>query len=279
MSENAGDESAARGESGIDAGRDFVQRAIRLGSNPLVITSLSASVFVVGVTLNSLVFSLWGLPFSQLATAWDVLIGGLQVGSAAIVFGIFVLISLPLRRLRVNVLILIVASNAFGLAILSALIFGEIPRIFGIFLFIAFSGAAMNLVRFDHDGTHAQRAIVKTMIFLQFGSFILMTAAMQIYSSYKQGYAWSDRISADAPSCHFADVLWLGERAIVLRCRSEAVLVLRDPPSMVLRRGDGFGEIPNDIRERMKVIAGSPNSSIQRAGQGPLRAGVTEVRK
>lgn len=269
MSDRAGNENPTQAECEVDAGRDIVQRAIKLGSNPLAITALSASVFVVGVTLNSLVFSLWGLPFSQLATAWDVLIGGLQVGSAVITFGIFVTISMPIRRWKVNAILVLIFINAIGLAIIAASFVGGIPRAFGIFAFIAFSGIFMNLIRFNHNGTAVQVAITKTMISLQFGVFILTIATMQVYSSYKNGYAWSDRISTDAPGCHFADVLWLGERAVVLRCKNEAILVLRDPPSMVLRRGDAFGDVPDDIRERMRVIAGSPKLSTKGAGKSP----------
>lgn len=199
-----------------------------VGSNPLLITLLTSMMFVLGFAVNSIVFSTWGISFAQFATAWDVLVGGLQIGGMflSVIIGYWIIV--PFRRFSPVSLLAYMLTGVLAISVLFLAAESIIARDTALLVVMLLAGMAAGSIDFHRYKKKWQRNALISISIFQFTIFSGLSLFVQISSASEHGYSWPNVVTIDEAGCNAARALWVGERAIVIRCMDGQVRVLRD---------------------------------------------------
>jgi hypothetical protein len=213
--------------------------------------------FALAVMINTFIFEAWGLSFLQLATPGDVVASGLAIlamfsslffplGAGALLW------SLPFRPRRRAALPRIFSSILYGslaVGVVSAVTvhydslvhvieFKYIELILWVSLIstilMLISGGAVIVHVFINAGSvpvYHWVALIMLSGFLIFGSVNVI--------SLVRNWGMPGNLKTIVPACgRFpGSILWTGERAVVVRCRSQKIIVLYGSENLVMSQG------------------------------------------
>ena len=226
------------------------------GQIPATVTIITAAAFLLGIFINSIIFSFWGMSFIQIATAWDVVMSGIQISAFLLIFlatSILVRIT-GIRTSRILVGVIFVA----GEVILAVLIFNDmISRLAAMILLVIWAGVFLTI--YSINGFNNITRTISRILAL--GGFILvagMFLVVVIYSAIYKGYSFPGSVTADFPNCYFADVMWIGERVIVVRCKDDSFMAIRDPESVTFRLTARSDRLPSNYSGLMRRTLSVP---------------------
>jgi len=203
------------------------------------------------IGLNSLIFSLWGLTFLQLATPSDVLLSGLQLAflivfpMLAAVLGWWIGTKITaISGSYVRIAVIIFLGLLIILHFVTVLYFKyrlSVTISFAIFSFL-YSALIRSVerVRTLRRGSSRRRPKKEALNVTWLGLGIIMCyqiAEKQITRIYHNGMS-GGLLHRPAPeNCLRPLVLWVGERAVVVRCPTNEIRVLYNAENIEVREG------------------------------------------
>lgn len=215
-------------------------------------TSLAAIVgFLAAIIVNSIIFYSWGLVFLQVASAWDVILSGLQM----VVFTLLPVIGAPVgwvvgvwlsrrskRRVWQN-LLLAYATVFYVISVITPIIIGSPTwaRLFvasiGVMLVMAVFEERRHFRRLSAFGpTEAVRFRIVSVAMLGFTVFVgsLTNVIAQVTAEGMIGYESVALTLPALPECEAPRAVWIGERAVVAKCRNGRTAVVIGSENVVL---------------------------------------------
>jgi hypothetical protein len=202
------------------------------------LSGAAAVSFASSALINYIVFSWWGLDFLQIASTTDVISSGIEVfvrllGPAFIFMSGWLVARIPVFYLMPARMIRFITIFAITLVEILTIFFASpegdaiswvLLLTLGLFGFYQ----SYSVARGDVHGVEA--AVVAIVV----GAMLAFTGVTLVRQLVLHGFEPRRLVLAADEPCR-GDVIWMGERAIVLRCPDQQVAILFGPENVPLQ--------------------------------------------